>query len=329
MSKNANVESTGTGAASNTNLSLSPLRELVGTDPGGDEYTFDRLEFDFANFRCDPITSLTDPGSDDILNPSCCVTGRIAHFRAFFPGVPASNITWTAKYPDKVTILTPHAETVAVIPTATGENTLYANVRGYCGPRPCIEFTGVEETVTQVNAYILGANGVFATTEGAVRDKLEGVNRIYAQIGRKFILNIVTNVVVDDEYLQIPGESVEEFNEVSAHICDIAKDTGGLELYFVMNINVPRLAGYHFVHFNETTGFETLGIILTGSSSAKIIAHEIGHSCGFSDIYVSGSGAGGTPVLTAADPVRRSGMEHDWGCENHRSSSRNTRHRTR
>ena len=70
-------------------------------------------------------------------------------------------------------------------------------------------------------------------------------------------------------------------------IIDVLAMTGtdGLEVYIVPNIatNVPG------------RNYPDKGILMTGTGSARTLAHEIGHQCGWEDIYTSRPGR---PPLT-------------------------------
>jgi hypothetical protein len=83
-------------------------------------------------------------------------------------------------------------------------------------------------------------------------------------------------------------------------IIDVLAMTGteGLEVYIVSRLE-PNVAGKNYPY---------QGILMTGTGSARTLAHEIGHECGWGDIYTS---APGQPQMTM--PLSQSHLSPaDW-----------------
>jgi hypothetical protein len=79
-------------------------------------------------------------------------------------------------------------------------------------------------------------------------------------------------------------------------IRNILTGTGGLELYFVNS----------FIDIGATAAYNAYGIVVTSNANFRTLAHEIGHACGWRDIYES---AGGYAV---SGLVRSSWSPSDW-----------------
>ena len=171
----------------------------------------------------------------------------------------------------------------------------------------------MEQTTTSVRAYILGYEGDFRTTPEQVTNLIAGVNRIYEQVGMRFVLDAVEQVPVAlpetlDIVIDQPGGDKVKCNE----ICNIANNTGGLELYFIHSIDLS-IAGFN----NRNANDEITGIIVPQNVTFVTLAHEIGHSCGLADIYINDSMYEHhyTERLTpVSGPISYSYLPNDWGC---------------
>ena len=118
----------------------------------------------------------------------------------------------------------------------------------------------------------------YCRTDSEVRAMFEEVNRIYRQAGMRFT---VQNVAYTnrEEYLNLEREG-NTYQHVY-EICDIATDTGGLEVYFINLIDGGHISAFNQPRLN--TGIH--GIIASTNATGVTLAHEIGHSCGLKDIY--------------------------------------------
>jgi hypothetical protein len=89
-----------------------------------------------------------------------------------------------------------------------------------------------------------------------------------------------------------------EMVEHQKEIVNVMTNTGGLEVYIVPNI-APNVAGRNY---------PDQGLLMTNTVSAHILAHEIGHECGWKDIYTAVSNQ---PPLTM--PLSKSHLSPaDW-----------------
>lgn len=174
---------------------------------------------------------------------------------------------------------------------------------GYDGPPPFIKFKGVTETVTSVRAWILGNEDHYSRTEAEVRAMFEGVNEIYRQAGMRFVVESVT-------FTNMPGyldlEDKADYTTKLRTICNIASNTGGLEFYFI-----DRLKEGHSIACNVKSGSNgsTIGIVASTNATAIALGHEIGHTCGLQDIYISDPAT--TNSVTGS--VSHGRLPDDWG----------------
>ena len=257
--------------------------------------------------RCEPITTDTDL-LGNLYNPVCCVLGRQSKFRIViepFGLIPDDDIVWHVSGPGAVTLSPARGTEVSVTPSVAGEYTLEVEIDGYDGPPPFIKFKGVTETVTSVRAWILGdGRGYYSRTEAEVRAMFEGVNEIYRQAGMRFAVADVTYTNMEG-YLDLKDNA--DYTTKLRTICDIASNTGGLELYFVDSIK----SGQH-IACNVKSGLNgsVFGIVASTNANAMALAHEIGHSCGLYDIYESHDGT----LLTVTGDISRGRLPDDWGC---------------
>ncbi|MFA7054805.1 MAG: hypothetical protein WC328_17450 [Kiritimatiellia bacterium] len=82
-------------------------------------------------------------------------------------------------------------------------------------------------------------------------------------------------------------------------IVDMMQGTGGIEAYIVPKI-ATNVVGRNF---------RDRGLLLTTTTSSRIVAHEIGHQCGWGDIYVS------LPEISSEQvtgPVSNGRLPLDW-----------------
>lgn len=133
-------------------------------------------------------------------------------------------------------------------------------------------------------------------TQSHIEGLLEGVNVVFRQAGMHFSLGTNILSVVNERWgyegLTVPSTGTQIRNLMSG--------TGGLEVYFITGCGDD----------DEPLGsYNSSGIIVKKSADVIILAHEIGHACGWPDVYVKrGSNV---PVSLGGSP-RSSWMSSDW-----------------
>lgn len=126
-----------------------------------------------------------------------------------------------------------------------------------------------------------------------VANLISDVNKIYQQVTLSF--EIKSLVYTNDADLAIINRRDRQQRR---RLCDIAHNTGGVEIYFVQRIDGN-------VNGMSPSG----GVIVTQNISARSLAHELGHACGLSDIYVRHKDFGDTVDGLPS----RERMPNDWG----------------
>ena len=173
----------------------------------------------------EPITSECN-ALGKIVNPSCAVINRSSYFKATVIGVADSDITWTAS-PESAGLQTRTGQTAEVIPTACGECSLMLQVGDYERAKGFVKFLAVEETTTEIRAFILGENNTFHITAADVTNYVATVNHIYEQVGMKFTLHSVTSLnVANPDWLNINNQAWTERMRFSPS-CSAAKGRSG------------------------------------------------------------------------------------------------------
>ena len=126
-----------------------------------------------------------------------------------------------------------------------------------------------------------------------VTNLVDGVNQIYRQVAMPFEIDSLS--YTNNTYLSDLNYSNKAQRNA---ICNITNNTGGLELYFIRELNGTPTA-FH----NQN------GIVIGPDANARSVAHEIGHACNMRDIYATYTGTG-LSVTGFPTKVR---MPDDWG----------------
>lgn len=143
--------------------------------------------------------------------------------------------------------------------------------------------------------FIVSDTNGLSRSVSDVTNMLAEVNLLYRQAVTVFY-PVRFEVIPSNEWAHVKRDLTGERPLVPV-ICDYAKDTGGLECYFVRSLD-----GAVGVHSDE-------GIVLSADADSRSWAHELGHAFGFYDVYDQYAGAS----LGATGVVARAMMEDDWG----------------
>ena len=271
----------------------------------------DSCAFKTCGIVFEPVT--TDKHNGRYVNPSHVVVGSNACFSiSFSEDLLLSDVVWHAS--SSSVFMQQETGLLAVVtPAAEGIYSLTVDIADFEGPKPKIDFKAVEQTTTSVRAFILGYDNDFRTTPQQVTNLIAGVNCIYEQAGMRFVLEAVVSTNVPASWLTLDiGQASGADNQRCDSICNIAHNTTGIELYFVYSLG-EDVNGIN--HHNEND--EITGIILSSGVTSVTLAHEIGHSCGLADFYLSDtiyrhSYSATLPSVTGK--LRHAWLPNDWGC---------------
>lgn len=149
-------------------------------------------------------------------------------------------------------------------------------------------------SAADVRAYIIAkTNGDAAADSSCVMACLSDMNMAYSQVG--LVFNLVECQVVASNELYI----VDYTNAASrAALCNYATGTGGIELYFAGEIVSSQVRAFHTKR----------GIVAGPDATPRDVSHEVGHACGWKDVYESHSG---TSLAIEGRP-RKEWMPDDW-----------------
>lgn len=146
----------------------------------------------------------------------------------------------------------------------------------------------------KLHCWIVGNDdGETSFSEDSVRDIVEGVNQIYAQVAMSFDVSSVS-FTNDTRLSDLVYSDAAQRNA----ICGITNNTDGIELYFIR-----YLEGHPMAFFKRD------GIVIGHRANVRTVAHEIGHACGLKDIYDRRKDAG----LSVEGAPSESRMPLDWG----------------
>ena len=256
------------------------------------------LRFTFVERVAEPIT--TERSGGQIVNPCCAVIGGTTKLkvRVLPSNFPESGIGWSVVSGAGSLTDATGREAEFVASGAEGDVAVVQMSVGDC-PGRAPQFTMMATAMHEVKIYpcaISVAGEPLSMTSESLNSMLYEVNAIYRQVGLHFSLGSSLMCITNGVW----SENGLTDSSVAAQIHDIMSDTGGLEVYFVTgNGSDTEPLGMH----------SSSGIILKVSSSATVLAHEIGHACGWADIYASRNNY--TPPALYEGP-RISWMPLDW-----------------
>ena len=256
------------------------------------------FRFTFVERIAEPIT--TERSGGQIVNPCCAVIGEATKLKVeVLPSdFPESKISWRVVSGSGSFSDATGREAEFVASGAEDEDVVVQVDVGDC-PGHAPQFTMRTTTMHEVKIYPCVISRVGRpppVTVSQINTMLDEVNVIYRQVGLHFSLGAslmcVTNEIWSRDGLIDNG--------VSAQIRDEMSGKDGLEVYFIEGQgNKWEPLG----QFTET------GVILRKAAFVNTLAHEIGHACGWGDIYCS---SGDDVIGALYEGVKQSWMPMDW-----------------
>ena len=249
----------------------------------------------------EPQTTVVDVDGH-LCNPSCLGVGMSGCFTATVSDNLEELITWTADPALNVDFGgSCTGSTIRATGRFMGDTTLKMEIQDFLGPTPQTVVRVVPTNTIPVNAWIVhDGNGHYASTPEWVEECVDVANVVFYQVGVQFTLESISYTNRAD-WLRIFQSSNGNW-PTSSDVCSSTNGTNGIECYFVDFIE-------------NAAGLNTsYGILIGANASSRVLAHEIGHACNLSDMYLNREGVpecvDGTATL-----VRN---PEDWGSENQR-----------
>ena len=249
----------------------------------GDRQTVtDTVLFGTVSLRAEPVHSFSI-GSN--INPCGLFVGDTAVLYLGADGVDQAHIRWSTRS-GAVALGANSAGSLLIEQTISGAgpgaDTVSANIDYLWGAEPPqynLTVYAPEPPVPVHFMFICDDNGNHVGSASDIPSLIADVNYIYRQAGIRFVRASVAYTNNNFWYQHSYSNQVQEA------IVDLRTGTDGLEVYIVPDIatNVPG------------RNYPDKGILMTGTGSARTLAHEIGHECGWGDIYTS---APGQPQMT-------------------------------
>jgi len=264
----------------------------------GDRQTVtDTVLLKTVSLRAEPVHSFAVNLSEPHINPCGLFVGDTAVLYLEADGVDPAHIHWDTDS-GAVALGANSTGTLLIEQTISGASpgtdTVSANIDHLWGAEPPqynLTVYAPEPPVPVHFMFICDDNGNHVGSASDIPSLIAGVNYIYRQAGIRFVRASVAYTNQMSWYLD------SELHTVQGEIVDAMSGTGGLEVYIVPNV-APGAAGI---------SFGSRGILVNGSVTSHILAHEIGHRCDWRDIYVSRPNA--SPVI---GPVSIGRLPLDW-----------------
>ncbi len=163
------------------------------------------------------------------------------------------------------------------------------------GPLWVDDPSGVFDGAASQGSGALAVPLLHLTDQYGRQDMLNGVNGIYAQVGRRFDLASCSSVTNHNWFnvRQNAAGSWPEFHNIVA----FTNGVGGIEMYFTHGID-------------NANGLTSLnGVLIASSANFNTVAHELGHAQGLPDVYDYLQ----TPAMSMTGLVSRVRLSSDWG----------------
>lgn len=141
----------------------------------------------------------------------------------------------------------------------------------------------------------------YPITAAHVGALLDEVNVIFRQVGLHFSVGAPLRVVENDQWAQYGLLRRDCGNAIR----NIMSGTGGVEVYFIPGADAETENAR-----NEPLGTHNpYGIVVKTIASGSALAHEIGHACGWYDIYNDEEGFDVSELLLG---MRSEWLPNDW-----------------
>ena len=250
------------------NVSTSYIFAQCKTPKGHTSTAF--TEFRAVTIAAEPVMSFT---GGQMVNPSGLFDGGAATFHADFSGnVILDDVRWSAANGHVGVAAVSGSPSQRVVGLSPGTDTLTVDIDNYVGSPPEFNITVyAPEPPIPVHFMFVCTNGHHVGSASDIPALIAGANDVYRQAGLRFACASVSYTNQPFWFLN------SEMAYYQQEIVNAMTGTHGLEVYIVPNI-APGVPGRNL---------PKRGLLMTTTTSAHIFAHEIGHECGWHDIYTS------------------------------------------
>ena len=241
----------------------------------------------------------------DLCNPSGMMVGTNACFAVDFAGESepsGSEIVWSVAEGSARFVGGDTGKRVRVASDVPDQCVRIRAQVGDCRSRP-IEFKAfvVEPVSVKTTVWIVGDDDgeYYACDAATVSNMMADVNKIYEQIGVSFYIDSIS-VTNCSRWLNLKDDGESAFDPfLRRELVNLTRMSGGIELYFIDNIAKGKVANH-----------SRNGIVISTNATARVIAHEIGHSFGLADAYPFQKHE---PHAHLPEPlIRERGAPDDW-----------------
>ena len=255
--------------------------------------------FTFVYRIAEPIT--TERVGSNLVNPCCAIMDANTPMRinVWPSGFPDSKIKWSVASGTGTFAGADTGRDVSFVAGGSDGDFVTLKVEvGDCPGAPP-QFTLRTTAMHEVKIYPCVIHSELSTspiTQAHVVSLLDGVNAIFRQVGLHFslgapVMNVTNGVWAKNGLIE---------NSIGAQIRNVMSGTDGLEVYFIAGSGSD----------DEPVGlYNAYGIILRNSADAIALAHEVGHSCGWPDIYFY---RGSVIPSELNQKLRATWMPNDW-----------------
>ena len=250
----------------------------------------------------EPVTSHSLPYP--VSNPCGIEIGQTGQFAITVEpsSISDNEITWSST---NASVSFPggnHGRTVNVSIATQGLVSIKVDIAGYSKAPPTIQVMGLTNSIVPISFFVVcDDTGTPAVSPSIITSYLSRANDIYRQVAMTFVQRgAITYITNEPSWFYLLYDSTVDNWPDFGSLISYTNGTGGLEVYFVGHI------GNGAVGLTDTSTYK--GIAVSAEGSLNVMAHEIGHACGLSDIYYEYGGL----YISPTNLARSSWASQDW-----------------